>query len=229
MTRMSKIVGWENFKRRRSRAGVSVDFPVSLLDSFAFASLPLEGKALAPLLILLAAESKDGLFPRDADWLAFRLRLHVDAVTRGLVALSDASFIETIESPDAPAALQLGLSAAFGAVMPVAPAARAAAPALPKISGSEVMARFETEFWPAYPRRQAKAAAEKAFLRLAPDAALMTKMLAALRVQAESADWCKDGGQFIPLPATWLNGRRWEDEAAADLVVADPYDARSAL
>ncbi|TRO38611.1 hypothetical protein EQ832_12025 [Pseudomonas sp. ALS1131] len=25
-------------------------------------------------------------------------------------------------------------------------------------------------------------------------------------------DWIKDGGQFVPLPASWLNGHRWEDE-----------------
>ena len=23
----------------------------------------------------------------------------------------------------------------------------------------------------------------------------------------------KDGGQYIPMPSTWLNGKRWEDEA----------------
>ena len=27
-----------------------------------------------------------------------------------------------------------------------------------------------------------------------------------------SADWQKDGGRYIPMASTWLNGRRWEDE-----------------
>jgi len=27
-----------------------------------------------------------------------------------------------------------------------------------------------------------------------------------------SYDWRKDGGKFIPLPTTWLNGERWDDE-----------------
>lgn len=36
-------------------------------------------------------------------------------------------------------------------------------------------------------------------------------MMQALGRQKASADWQKDGGQYIPLPTTWLNGERWED------------------
>jgi hypothetical protein len=39
-------------------------------------------------------------------------------------------------------------------------------------------------------------------------------MLAAVAAQATTEQWRKDDGQFIPLPASWLNGRRWEDEAS---------------
>jgi hypothetical protein len=27
-----------------------------------------------------------------------------------------------------------------------------------------------------------------------------------------SEDWTKEGGQYIPYPATWLNAKGWEDE-----------------
>lgn len=67
-------------------------------------------------------------------------------------------------------------------------------------------------FWEAYPRRQGKEAARKAWAKIRPDDALLAEMLAALERQRASDQWRKDGGQFIPLPATWLNGRRWEDE-----------------
>lgn len=30
-----------------------------------------------------------------------------------------------------------------------------------------------------------------------------------------SEDWQKEGGKFIPYPATWLGARGWEDEIAA--------------
>ena len=57
-----------------------------------------------------------------------------------------------------------------------------------------------------------KADARKAFAKLNPDAALVKDMLRALDWQKRLPEWTKDGEQFIPYPATWLNGRRWEDE-----------------
>ena len=37
-------------------------------------------------------------------------------------------------------------------------------------------------------------------------------MLEAIEKHKASSQWQKDGGQFIPHPATWLNQERWEDE-----------------
>ena len=72
---------------------------------------------------------------------------------------------------------------------------------------------FESKFWPAYPRKVAKASAAKAFAKINPDDALLTRMLAALAVHVSSEQWRRDDGRYIPHPATWLNQRRWEDEA----------------
>lgn len=69
-----------------------------------------------------------------------------------------------------------------------------------------------SEFWILYPKKQAKAAAEKAYLKIKPDRALFEKMKKALEAQKASFDWQKESGRYIPLPATWLNGKRWEDE-----------------
>lgn len=69
-------------------------------------------------------------------------------------------------------------------------------------------------FWPAYPRKVAKADALKAFKRLGVDQALLQTMLAALSKQALSPDWTKEAGRFIPYPATWLNKKRWEDDCS---------------
>lgn len=65
-------------------------------------------------------------------------------------------------------------------------------------------------FWDAYPRKIDKADAEKAFRKVAPDDQLLERMLAALERFKASDQWRKDGGQFIPHAATWLNKRRWE-------------------
>lgn len=70
-------------------------------------------------------------------------------------------------------------------------------------------------WWAQWPRKVAKAEALAAWRKLAPDAELAARMVAAVLVQAASEPWRRDGGMFIPYPATWINGRRWEDELPA--------------
>jgi len=70
---------------------------------------------------------------------------------------------------------------------------------------------FET-FWKAYPKKKSKVQAEKDFAKINPNEELLATMLASIELAKKSQDWQKDAGQFIPHPATWLNGRRWEDE-----------------
>lgn len=71
------------------------------------------------------------------------------------------------------------------------------------------------DFWKAYPKKVSKISALKAWNKLKPDDNLVREILSALEQQKKSAQWQKDDGQFIPYPATWLNGRRWEDEQQA--------------
>jgi uncharacterized protein YdaU (DUF1376 family) len=71
-----------------------------------------------------------------------------------------------------------------------------------KINGFE-------EFWKAYPNKKDKQKAIKAWAKHQPD---LSKVLKALKAQKNSEQWKKDNGQYIPLPTTWLNGARWEDE-----------------
>lgn len=66
-------------------------------------------------------------------------------------------------------------------------------------------------FWLAYPRKKAKGAALKAWGTLAPDAALVEAICAAVERQSRSLRW-RSEPQFIPYPATWLRARQWEDE-----------------
>ena len=87
--------------------------------------------------------------------------------------------------------------------------------------------RFEA-FWQAYPKKVGKDAAKRAFDKRKVDDDLLAEILKAVQLQAASPQWAKDGGKFIPNPATWLNGGRWQDEvqSAGDVVQAD--DSRPA-
>ena len=64
-------------------------------------------------------------------------------------------------------------------------------------------------FWKAYPRKVGKEAARKAFTKVQAD---LDVLLYAVELQKRSDQWQRDGGQYIPNPATWLNQGRWEDE-----------------
>lgn len=71
-------------------------------------------------------------------------------------------------------------------------------------------------FWQLYPKKAAKAQAEKSFAKINPDRELLDTILKAVEEQKRSKQWLKDEGQFIPMPATWLNQRRWEDVVQID-------------
>lgn len=66
------------------------------------------------------------------------------------------------------------------------------------------------KFWAVYPRHTAKQDAKKAFLKVSPDDSLLNTMLTAIQRQKQTDQWSDP--RYIPHPATWLNGRRWEDE-----------------
>lgn len=88
------------------------------------------------------------------------------------------------------------------------------------------------QFWAAYPKKKAKESAEKAFVKVT---APIDTLLLAIGLSKNDPDWKKDGGKFIPYPATWLNGKRWEDQPesgcetlqfAIPIGEAKPYDAK---
>jgi len=86
-----------------------------------------------------------------------------------------------------------------------------------KINSDSKINGFD-EFWDAYPNKKDKQKAKKAWLKCSPK---LVKVLQALNLQKKSEQWIKDDGRFIPLPTTWLNGARWEDEASGKPEVVD--------
>lgn len=70
---------------------------------------------------------------------------------------------------------------------------------------------FES-FWNVYPKKKDKGHALKAWYKISKPKETLGLILKALEWQNESLDWKKENGQYIPMPSTYLNGRRWEDE-----------------
>jgi DNA-binding transcriptional ArsR family regulator len=82
-------------------------------------------------------------------------------------------------------------------------------PQAPKTK-SGLMDGFD-EFYQAYPKHKSKGDAIRAWKKLKPSPELRTTIMAAIEAQKRQPDWI-DKPQFIPYPATWLNGGKWEDE-----------------
>lgn len=66
-------------------------------------------------------------------------------------------------------------------------------------------------FWAAYPKKDGKEDARKAWKKI--KLAKVPAIMAAIETRRNTRDWTKEKGQYIPLPASFLRGRRWEDES----------------
>lgn len=81
-----------------------------------------------------------------------------------------------------------------------------------------------SEFWTAYPKHVARKDAVAAWQKIEPPEELRVKILAAIGAQKKSNQWLKDGGLYIPYPASWLNARRWEDEVLSAAAINVPKE-----
>jgi hypothetical protein len=66
------------------------------------------------------------------------------------------------------------------------------------------------EFWALYPRKTHKKDALKVWIKINPSRDLCAEISRALKLARQSVEW-RDP-QYIPYPATWLNGECWADQ-----------------
>ena len=67
------------------------------------------------------------------------------------------------------------------------------------------------EFWNVWPKRCAKADARKAWAQTKDIRPELTNLLSAITAACKTESWMKSGGAFIPYPASYLRGERWDD------------------
>jgi len=65
------------------------------------------------------------------------------------------------------------------------------------------------EFWSAFPRKQNKPDAKKAWQQTLDARPNLSVLITAIANQVKSDQWMRG---FVPLPASWLRGHRWADE-----------------
>ena len=87
-----KPKNWTHFQHYKDRCPPWIKLHKELLNDRSFMTLPTASKALAPLLWLLASETKDGSFDASIDELVFRLRMPESDIKTGLKSLIDKGF-----------------------------------------------------------------------------------------------------------------------------------------
>ena len=83
---------WAVFQHYKDRCPPWIKLHRDLLNDRVYMCLPLASKALAPLLWLLASESKDGIFDGSLDELVFRLHITPKDYQDGVKPLIDKGF-----------------------------------------------------------------------------------------------------------------------------------------
>ena len=188
---------WDTFQHYRDRCPPWIKLHREILNDKQFMCLPLASKAIAPLLWLLASESKNGEFDASIDELSFRLRITSKEVEQGLNPLINNGFF-------------------IDASTMLAPCLQLARPETEREGERETKKKEFADdkfdaFWIAYPKKVAKEDAISAWKKIKIDDLIFAKMLKAIKDQKLS----ETEKQFIPNPATWLNKKRYEDEVIA--------------
>lgn len=80
------------------------------------------------------------------------------------------------------------------------------------ISKEEHIEILFKEFWSAYPRKDDKKRAWLKFKSIKNIKEVFPDIMADVENKKKSEQWNKNGGQFIPMPSTYLNNERWNDE-----------------
>ena len=81
-------------------------------------------------------------------------------------------------------------------------------------------------FYKSYPKHEARAKAFKVWKKIHPDSDLQNTILTAIENQKEHKAGLRSRNEFCPewpMPATWLNQRRWEDETPQAPEPARPW------
>ena len=84
-------------------------------------------------------------------------------------------------------------------------------------------------FWKVYPKKEGRSAAEKAWLRLAPDEETVERIHTYLAARSRTEEWLKENGRFVPRADNFLHRRCWEDPLPEETSLPRSYDLAEAF
>jgi hypothetical protein len=192
--RILSVKNFEQYQHYKDRMPPWIKLYRSIYNDREFMRLTIESRYLYIGLLVLFSECNNRL-AEDLDYIAHRLAMPVNKINLEPLMLREEN------------GEQRGFLLVEGEPVPVRQESKQkpVRTAVPSLEGFD-------EFWATCPKKVGKGAAEKAWEKIRPDGALREKIVHAMKGAAASEDWTRDGGRYIPHPATWLNQKRWEDE-----------------
>ena len=182
----------------KDRAPKWIKLDRELLDDYNFDSLS-DATKFHVLGIRLLAAKLDNKIPRDEEWIRYKISAK-DPID--LDAIQAAGFIEPYDGSES-------LVQICTDMYKDVPREEKR-----KVEKSKTETGFQ-EWYKVYPNKKKPMDAEKAWKQTKDKHPPLKDMLAVLEQQKTSAGWTKDGGQFIPYPATYLRAGQWDDEPDA--------------
>lgn len=183
-----EIPTWKEYQHYKDRHPPWIKLHTSLLTSNTWVMLDDASRVLAIACMLIASRT-DGKVPNDSGYI------------KRVAYLSSVDFAPLIS---------VGFLKPSSEMLASASTLQAKATTEER-RGEDIYAQSFAAFWDAYPKKKAKADAQKAW-RSARINGELGVVMSALEVQKRSDEWRKESGKYIPFPASWIRQRRWEDE-----------------
>lgn len=89
-----RVKKWDEFQHYKERNPPWIKLHKGYLDNYEFQRLPVDSRALAPMIWLLASETKDGSIDYDLEKIGFRIRMSALELEAALVPLISGGFLE---------------------------------------------------------------------------------------------------------------------------------------
>jgi len=207
---MIEVVNWDRYQHYGKRRPPWIKLYRELLDNMEFAALSDFAVRVLIFVWLIASERDDGLVYDDSKMLAFRIRApKKQKVERALEELENQGFISRAST--ALATCKQHASPETETDQRQSESRDTLESASNMLANGEYPLEFE-EFWKAYPRKASKGDALKAWGQTAKERPPLDELTLKVANLAASYQWKREGGQFIPYPASWLRAHGWNDE-----------------
>lgn len=194
-----RVKNLEKYQHYKDRNPPWVKLHRDFLIDYQLRQIPVESRLFFACCLILASEVSNNI-PCDLEYLSQRVGFPVSkAVLRPLLdrELLLASSASVLLALDATRSVSVSDSVLISSSS--------------EGKESEKGESFDS-FWQVYPRKIGKGAARKVWLKLRPANGLVERICSQVQAAAQTDQWKRDGGKYIPHPATWLSQSRWEDD-----------------